>query len=120
MMISTVNPYSPRVPQEARQLGKPCMRTWVHARSFAESKRWLLAATGPLLAAVSPRFRRQWVAALRGERVPAKARTTTGLALFVVPKRQIHCQLGRCPCPLFLCLVYQGPTWTRMLYSFVH
>ncbi|KAK9842010.1 hypothetical protein WJX81_004190 [Elliptochloris bilobata] len=43
-----------------------------HLTSFAENKRLLLAVTGPLLAAVSPRFRRQWLAALRGERVPLK------------------------------------------------
>jgi len=65
---------------------QPCLRKWLHACSFAESKRWVLAATGPLLAVVSPRFRRQWVAALRGERVPAKARNSTDLALIYVSK----------------------------------
>jgi hypothetical protein len=65
---------------------KACIRKWLHARSFAESKRWLLAATGPLLAAVSPRFRRQWVAALRGERVPAKACDMTDLTIYYVSK----------------------------------
>lgn len=42
--------------------------------SFAENKRLLLAVAGPLLALISPRFKKQWAAALRGERVPVKAR----------------------------------------------
>jgi hypothetical protein len=40
--------------------------------TYAESKRWLLALLWPLLLFVSPKFRAQWQAAVRGERPPSE------------------------------------------------
>ena len=56
---------------------------------FAEDKRLLLAVTGPLLAVVSPRFRRQWLAALRGERAPIKVRSDVLLELYILPRANV-------------------------------